>query len=439
MAKEQYWHSVTLEKDSCKGCTTCLKQCPTQAIRVQKGKAKILKERCIDCGECIRVCPYHAKKAVTDSFEELKNYTYTVALVAPAFLGQFSKTEDADLILTSLLYLGFDDVYEVARGAQEISVATRKLLQSGELMLPSISSACPAVSRLIAVRFPNLIHHLIPLRSPMELSAEAARKEAVEKTGLKPEEIGVFFISPCAAKATAVKDGVTVNQSHVSGVIAMKDVYLRLAQRIGSIKEVKHLSRAGSLGTLWATSGGEAEASGAERFISVDGIDNVIKVLEDMEDDKLTDIVYVEALACPGGCVGGPLTAENNFVARSRITRICKNLGKDQEGICDDISRMWDGAPVYRPVMKLNDNLETAMEMAQNMEEIVERLPGLDCGSCGSPNCRALAEDIVRGYAQETDCIFVTRERLKALLEHVNQQHIKLPQQVVDGLEPEKE
>ena len=125
MEKEPYWHSVTLDRDACKGCTNCLKQCPTQAIRIQNGKAKILKERCIDCGECIRVCPYHAKKAVTDGFERLEEYRYTVALVAPAFYGQFSKTEDCDLILTSLLHLGFDDVYEVARGAQEISAATR--------------------------------------------------------------------------------------------------------------------------------------------------------------------------------------------------------------------------------------------------------------------------------------------------------------------------
>lgn len=433
MQKEQYWHSVTLERDSCKGCTTCLKQCPTQAIRVQNGKAKILKERCIDCGECIRVCPYHAKKAVTDGFDRLEEFQYTIALVAPAFLGQFSKTEDCNLILTSLLYLGFDDVYEVARGAQEISAATRELLKTGELMLPAISSACPAVSRLIAVRFPNLIHHIIPLRSPMELSAEAARREAVEKTGLKPEEIGVFFISPCAAKATAVKDGVTVKQTHVSGVIAMKDVYLRLAQRISSIQEVKHLSRAGSLGTLWATSGGEAAATGTARWISVDGIDNVIQVLEDMEDDKLTDIEYVEVLACPGGCVGGPLTAENNFVARSRIARICKGLPEEQGTIDPAVSRDWDGAPVYRPVMTLNDNIETAMQMALEIEEIADRLPGLDCGSCGSPNCRTLAEDIVRGYAQETDCIFVTRERLKELLQHVSKHHIDIPEEILKG------
>ncbi len=429
MTKEPYWHSVRLERDFCKGCTTCLKQCPTQAIRVQNGKAKILKERCIDCGECIRVCPYHAKKAVTDGFDKLSDYTYTIALVAPAFLGQFSKTEDCDLILTSLLYLGFDDVYEVARGAQEISKETRELLKSGELMTPCISSACPAVSRLIAVRFPNLIHHIIPLRSPMELSAEAARREAIEKTGLKPEEIGVFFISPCAAKATAVKDGVTVKETHVSGVIAMKDVYLRLAQKISTIQEVKHLSSSGSIGTRWATSGGEAAASGTKRWISVDGIDNVIRVLEDMEDDKLTDIEYVEALACPGGCVGGPLTAENNFVARSRINRICETLPEECGSIHQDIPRAWDGAPVYRPVMKLNENLETAMQMAMEIEDILERLPGLDCGSCGSPNCRTLAEDIVRGYADETDCIFVTRERLRELLRHVSEHHIELPNQ----------
>lgn len=439
MEKEPYWHSVTLDRDACKGCTNCLKQCPTQAIRIQNGKAKILKERCIDCGECIRVCPYHAKKAVTDGFERLEEYRYTVALVAPAFYGQFSKTEDCDLILTSLLHLGFDDVYEVARGAQEISAATRELLRSGELMKPAISSACPAVSRLIAVRFPNLINHIIPLRSPMELSAEAARRETADKTGLKPEEIGIFFISPCAAKATAVKDGLTVKKSHVNGVISIKDVYLRLAQRIGSIQEVRHLSKTGSLGALWATSGGESNATRAARRISVDGIHNVIKVLEDIEDDKLTDTEYVEALACPGGCVGGPLAAENNFVARSRIKRLSKAMPEERGHIAGDIRRMWDEAPVYRPVMKLNDDIGTAMQMAMEIEELLEHFPGLDCGSCGSPSCRALAEDIVRGHAQETDCIFVTRERLRELLRHVSENNIEIPPEVMGGWKAKRE
>ena len=432
MAKEQYWHSVTLDKNLCMGCTNCLKQCPTQAIRIQKGKAKILKERCIDCGECIRVCPYHAKKAVTDGFDILDYYKYKVALVAPAFAGQFSKAEDCSLILTSFMYIGFDDVYEVARGAAEISRATRTLLKSGELLKPTISSACPAVCRLIAVRFPNLINHVIPLRSPMELSAEAARKEAAEKTGLKPKEIGIFFISPCPAKATAVKDGLTVSKSEVDGVISIKDVYMRMAQQIGKIDKIKQSAKTDRAGLLWATGGGEAAASGAERKISVDGIHNVIKVLEDIEDDKLCDIEYVEALACPGGCVGGPLTAENNFVARARIERISKNLPEKNVEISESIPRTWDNAPVYRPIMELDRDLSKAMQMSLEIESLAERLPGLDCGSCGSPSCRALAEDIVRGYASETDCIFVIRERLKELLRHAAENKIDLPPFLTD-------
>ena len=412
-----YWHSVTLDRDACKGCTNCLKHCPTQAIRIQNGKAKILKERCIDCGECIRVCPYHAKKAVTDDFEILDRFRHKVALVAPTYCSQFSKAENIDLMLTALKKIGFDDVFEVARGAEAASRKTRELLESGELLKPTISSACPAVVKLIAVRFPNLINNIIPLRSPMELAAEQARREAREKTGLKDEEIGIIFISPCAAKATEIKSSLTVQQSQVDGAISIKDAYLKIAHEINKIPEaeIEHLSVSGREGILWATSGGEAAASGVERQVAVDGIHNVIKLLEDIEDGKLNDIDYVEALACTGGCVGGPLAAENNFVAESRLKRLCKGLpyeGAPQDG---GIDPFWDRPLVYRPVMNLDQDIQKAMMKIVQLEEIYERLPKLDSGSCGSPTCRALAEDIVRGYAQETDCIFKLRERITEL------------------------
>lgn len=417
MASENYWHSVTLDRSLCKGCTNCIKQCPTQAIRIQQGKAKILKERCIDCGECIRVCPYHAKKAVTDKFDTLDNYKYKIALVAPAFLGQFSKTEDCNVILTALTDIGFDSVFEVARGAQEITRMTREMIGKGQHIRPLISSACPAVCRLIGVRFPNLIPNIIPLRSPMEISAAAARIEAVKRTGLKPDEIGIFFISPCAAKATAIKDDKIVKKSNVDGVISIKDTYLKLAKKISIIEKIKDISQAGSVGILWATSGGEANATEAKRCVAVDGIHNVIKLLEDIEDDKLRDIDYVEALACPGGCVGGPLTAENSFVARARIERLCKGIPSETGKIDDTIDRQWDSAPVYRPIMKLSEDISEAMQMSIKIDEIAEALPGLDCGSCGSPSCRALAEDIVRGYASEDDCIFKLREKYSKLVQ----------------------
>lgn len=418
---ENYWHSVTLDKELCKGCTNCLKHCPTQAIRVQGGKAKILKERCIDCGECIRVCPYRAKKAVTDNLEMLDHFKYNVALVAPAFYGQFSRTEDVDTMLTALINLGFDDVFEVARGAQEITQKTNELLKTGELLQPSISSACPAVVRLIAIKFPNLINNIVPLKSPMEISAAQARAEAAEKTGLSKDEIGIFFISPCAAKATFIKGGYTVKKSDVDGVISIKDVCIKMSRQFSKIDEVKDLHESGSAGVLWATSGGEAEASSARRHIAVDGIHNVIKVLEEIEDGKLDDIEYVEALACPGGCVGGPLTTENSFSARSKIQRICRNIEKDGKPFSHEQNMFWDSAMVYRPIMNLDPDINEAMRKMNLIEELYESFPKLDCGSCGSPSCRALAEDIVRGYAKETDCIFKLRDLAKEVLEHEEQ------------------
>ena len=413
---EKYWHSVTLKRDLCKGCTNCLKLCPTQAIRVQGGKAKILKERCIDCGECIRVCPYHAKEAVTDSFDMLDNYEYKVALVAPAFYGQFSIAEDVNVILTAITQSGFDYVFEVAKGARIVSEKTRELLSTGELLKPSISSACPAVLRLIAIKFPNLVGNIVPFRSPMEISAKLARDEAVKKTGLSPEKIGIFFISPCAAKATSVKDHLTVTRSEVDGVLSMKDVFLKIAKTVGRVSSPKEFDLAGSEGIRWAASGGESENSGAEKYVSVDGIHNVIKVLEAIEDGKLSDIEFVEALACTGGCLGGPLTVENGFVSTSRLKRICAAAEK-RGGIEIDknLNTFWDEPVVYRSVMNLDSDIGRAMEKMAEIEEIFERLPKLDCGSCGSPSCRALAEDIVRGYANEKDCIFILREKLKDL------------------------
>ncbi len=413
---EKYWHSVRLDKDLCHGCTNCLKPCPTQAIRVQGKKAKVLKERCIDCGECLRTCPYHAKKAECNKLSELDNFKYNVALIAPAFYGQFTHAESIDEILTATLKLGFDDVFEVAVGAQIISEKTKELLASGELLKPTISSACPAVVKLIAIMYPSLIENIIPLKSPMEVSAGEARRLAMEKTGLKGEEIGIFFISPCAAKMTVIRDESFGTHSDVDGVLSIKDIMLAMAQQgFGKIEEIRPLSAAGKSGILWATTGGEAESSGAKKHISVSGIHNVLKLFADIEDGKVSEVEFIEALACDGGCVGGPLVMENPFAASARIKRLCHEEKEVSHLISEDTNLFWEHGIVYRPIMNLSEDRKEAMKMAAKIEALYEEFPKLDCGSCGSPSCRALAEDIVRGYAEETDCIFLFRERVEKL------------------------
>ena len=145
------FHSVSLDKQKCLGCMNCIKRCPTQAIRVRHGKATIISERCIDGGECIRICPHHAKTAKSDRIEDIQKFKYKIALPAPSLYGQFNNLDDINYILTALTELGFDKVFEVAKGAEIISDATRKLLKNGNLKKPIISSACPAVCRLIRI------------------------------------------------------------------------------------------------------------------------------------------------------------------------------------------------------------------------------------------------------------------------------------------------
>ena len=67
----KFYHSVRLDPDLCMGCINCIKRCPTQAIRVRNGKARINCKYCIDCGECIRVCPHHAKLTDHDSLDTM--------------------------------------------------------------------------------------------------------------------------------------------------------------------------------------------------------------------------------------------------------------------------------------------------------------------------------------------------------------------------------
>ena len=412
---DRFFHSVTLDKDKCLGCTNCIKRCPTEAIRVREGKAQIISERCIDCGECIRVCPHHAKKARYDHLSVLEGWKYKIAIPAPALFGQFNNLDDIDIVLTGLKQMGFDDVYEVSRGAELVSDATRKLMADGRLPKPVISSACPAVVRLIRVRFPDLCDHVLNLNAPMEVSAMMAKRAASERTGIPIEEIGAFFITPCPAKVTDIKMPIGTEGSWCDGAIAISEVFPLLSHRMDKLETVEPIGQSGLIGVSWAGSGGESAALLNEKYLAADGIENVIRVLEELEDERIRELDFVELNACSGGCVGGVLCVENGYVAKARLQRLRKYLPVSQNHLDGGVPRdmEWTEPLEFAPVLKLSQNLEEAMQMMEEIDVICEGLPGLDCGSCGAPSCRALAEDVVKGVARTSDCVFVMREQVK--------------------------
>ena len=417
MALQHYYHSVRLDMDKCKGCTTCLKRCPTEAIRIRDGHAIIKSERCIDCGECIKVCANHAKVAVTDPLESIKRFKYPIALPAPTLYAQFQGVHQPEPIIASLFRLGFVDVFEVARAAEIVSYAISRAMREEDRPKPVISSACPAILRLIQVSFPALLDNVIDFVSPMEAAAKIAKEEYAQKHGVDKADVGVFFITPCAAKMTAVKSPVGQEKSHVDGVIAIKDVYAQMRAAMKQGFSPLEIDRASVVGIKWAIPGGEVEAVGIKSSLCVDGIDNVINVLEAIEDARFRNLTYFEGLACVNGCLGGPLTVENSFVAKNRLrsvmNRTLQKTVQRREIFEDAVQTLRMTRPIEpSDALQLSGTMKERIEREERIERLTMGLPGLDCGSCGSPTCQALAEDIVRGYAREMDCLFLLKERV---------------------------
>ena len=406
----RYEHSVYLDEKKCSGCTACLKHCPTEAIRIRGGHASIDPDRCIDCGECIRVCPHNAKKAVCEKLSAMDKFKWKIALPAPSLYGQFDNLEDVDYVLDGLIKIGFDDVFEVSAAAELVSAYTRLYLKTEGVKKPAISSACPVVVRLIGLRFPSLTDNIIHMLPPMEIAAMLARKRAKrEHPELTDEEIGVCFISPCPAKVSYVKNGFAGYKSQVDTVVSINDIYFQLIAKMQPKADIKSLSNSGMIGIGWASTGGEATAIFNESYLAADGIENVIRVLDQVENGNIPPLEFIELNACSGGCVGGVMTMQNPFIAKARLQTLRRYLPVSQNFLSKEESYIpesyiFNEIPTYHPISRLSDSMAESMRMMADIQKLRDTLPGIDCGACGAPNCRAFAEDTVRNRSCGAKC-----------------------------------
>lgn len=191
---EGYIHSVRFVPSKCKGCVTCVKACPTDAIRVRNGKAELIAARCIDCGECMRRCAYHAVEAYSDKLEEIQKYQYNIVLPPPSLYAQFLADISEETIRGGLSNLGFDEIFDVAVASEYISLEIADYIKNyNGGRKPLISCTCPAVLRLIQVKFPELIKQVVPVLPPVEAAAIYVKKRPWNGWGLKNRRLAYGF------------------------------------------------------------------------------------------------------------------------------------------------------------------------------------------------------------------------------------------------------
>jgi len=405
-----------------------MRACPTHAIRVRKGKAQIISEKCIDCGECISVCPNSAIIPLTDPFGELTRYRYTVAIPSPALYAQFGREILPNKILMGLKRLGFDEAFDLAITCGEVSFAIQEYLREHKGPKPLISNACPTIVRLIQVKYPDLIEHIIPINTPREIAAREIKKKISSQYKLDKKEIGAFYLTPCPIKMISIRQPAEKGKSHLDGAIAISDIYGPLLSAMeGTEKESlsKALEGICILGIGWTIVGGICRTLRLRNSLSVSGLNEILKVFDDIERGKLRNIDFIEAYSCPQGCVGGSLNVENIYSSYNKILKLIETLELEKIQACPDIREVreryhqnyfsLEGIIEPRPLQPLDKDIAKAIQKKKQKEEIYNMLPKIDCGACGSPTCASFAEDVLMEEAQITDCIFIAYEKLKEI------------------------
>ncbi len=430
----QYFHSIRIDAQKCDGRMKCMRICPTQAIRVRDGKARIIEERCIDCGECITACPHNAIIPLTDPFGELTKFRHTVAIPSPALYAQFGREILPDKILAGLKKLGFDDACDSALTCGEVSFAIQEYLRDYNGPKPLISNACPTIVRLIQVKYPSLIDQIIPIDTPREIAAREIKKKKSKQLGLKEKEIGTFYLTPCPVKMISIRQPAEKGKSHLDGAISISDIYGPLLSALEGLEKGsfrKALESICILGIGWAMVGGICRTLRLKNSLAASGLTEVLKIFDDVERGKLRNIDFVEAYSCAQGCVGGSLTVENLYISYNKILKLIETLEFEKIKACPDIRevrRLYsqkyffiEGKLEPRPLKPLDDDLGKAIQKRKRKEEIFNSLPKIDCGACGSPNCLAFAEDVVRGEVELTDCFFNLPQRFAELSQEISE------------------
>ena len=398
----------------CKDCYKCLRECPVKAIEVKNHQARIIESRCILCGHCTLICPQNAK-IVHSSLNEIKQILNSgakvVASVAPSFLSSFG-LKDFNVFKIALAKVGFFDAEETAYGAELVTQQYKTLLESKQFK-NFITSACPAVCRLIQAYYPKALQYLAPVDSPMIAHAKMLRKQHPDAK--------VIFIGPCIAKKReAIESGI------IDGVLTYDDMQELFAEKNIVLDEIVNISLENKKGTAclskaYPISHGILKAfpelpKGYD-YMAVDGPDRCVDALQNIDN---LENVFLEMNICKDGCVNGPCSLSVNIKggsikATSDVLKYYKNdirtLAPHQYEEHDiDLNKLY-------PRIRNNSMPPPEREIKCILAKIGKHKPEdeLNCSACGYDTCRDKAWAVYNGYTDAEICLPYMRERAESL------------------------
>ncbi len=422
----QLKHGFRILDEHCRGCLSCMRACPTHAIRVKDGKARYRAGNCIDCGQCLKACPHSAITATTWPLEHLDRYKFKVALPSPVLFGQFPTGITSTHIADGLRTIGFDAVRDYSVEVGMVSRATADYVANWNGAFPLITVTCPVVVRLVQVSYPRMVEQLIHVQLPRELAARELKRRFAAELGLAAGDIAAIYITPCQAKTISILQPAEEVESHLDGALAISGVYNAIVAYANTRKndgggaEEPFLHSAFFL--RWSAGEGLGDVTSRHGTLRVTGLANVIQVFDDIEKGRLRNVSVLDAYACWSGCLGGNLTVANVYVTSSKLQSLISRLPETDAETSAEIERRYPcedcalARPIRpRPVQGSTGTLRERVRTMELAETLRAALPGLDCGLCGAPTCRDMARDISTGEASSRDCVFLSTDRLRRL------------------------
>jgi iron only hydrogenase large subunit-like protein len=418
-------HGFKIDRERCNGRMQCLRACPTHAIRVKNGKASLIPELCIDCGSCLAVCPTAAISATTITFAELDRFKFKVAVASPALFTQFGMDDTPVEVGRALLDLGFDAVWEYAVDIELIDRAITDCVKKWPGPFPLISNSCPVVVRLVQVSYPSMVEHLIHIEAPREIAGRELKRRYSRQLGLRPEDIAAIYITPCQAKTISILQPAEGVESYLDGAVGISEIYNDILSRLrkGTWREEAPKGLLGSSELLYGGAPeGEFPHLSREHYLPLSGLSDIIRVFNDIEKGKLGNIEFLECYACQGGCIGGNLTVENLYIARSKNLHLMAGKKQSSQEFENEVERRYvtEDFSLRRPlrpriIEREALDLRERVMRRKRAEELMRGLPMLNCGLCGAPTCRNHAEDVAASRADIGDCVFLAPDRIDDL------------------------